>query len=428
MPPAFDVPLVFTQRMSPHFLLMDFMQDRTTMTLGRPLVLDLNDLYPDLTADGLNQLAHLCNHVIEPMIQRFGPCSVACGFRANPVYGAAPMRDSPHRYNNIRGAAADLVFHDWVRPSLDVPYGRDPVGMLDHVQDLPITRWISYAGTEFTCVAAHIGSRRRSVSLNIRRGPFKKPWFQTIPLPDVQRYDVHGWPTVEKWRRRRGEPIFHTRRTLRPQHIRVGRYFTLLDFSHSPDALLLGVHSALPLSALQQITSARQAAYLLDPLVQRLGRVTVLRGVEPMSVAGEARPEHLWRGEGDRQVLIAFPAHVREEHLSGWSPPARITASMELHRARPDLLMAAVRWRPFVRREMFLHTSAGVQPGASIAERLALVEEDMLAAAQIERKAMEAHIEGRSRSTRQSQPVRPDQRAVLPPLPTDEPELPFDAV
>lgn len=426
MPPEFDVPAVFLQRMSPHFLLIDFMQDRTTMTLGRPLVLDPQDLYPDLTFDGLNQLAHLCHSVLEPMLTRFGPCSVACGFRANPVYGAPPMRDSPHRYNNIRGAAADVVFHDWVRPTLDFPYGRDPVGMLNHVQDLPISRWISYAGTEFTCVASLVGSRRRSVSLNIRRGPFRKPWFQTIPLPDAQRYDQHGWPMVEKWRRRRAEPIFHTRRTLRPQHIRVGRYFTLLDFSHSPDALLAGVHSALPLSAFQQITSARQAAFLLDPLVQRLGRLTVVRGVEPMSIAAERRPEHLWRGDGDRQVLVAFAAHVQESHLADWTPPSRIRAELRLHRARPDLLLGALRWHPFSRREMFLHTSAGVQPGASIAERLAHVEEDILAAAQIERKASEAHIEGRTRSARQSQPVRPEQRAVLPPPPSDEPELPLD--
>lgn len=425
MPPEFDVPAVFLQRMSPNFLLMDFMQDRTTMTLGRPLVLDTQDISPDLTADGLNQLAHLCHAVLEPMVDRFGPCSIACGFRANPVYGAAPLRDSPHRYNNIRGAAADVVFHDWVRPTLDAPYGRDPVGMLDHVRDLPISRWISYAGTEFTCVAAHIGTRRRSVSLNVRRGPFRKPWFQTIPLPDIQRYDTHGWPTVEKWRRRRAEPIFHTRRTLRPQHIRVGRYFTLLDFSHSPDALLAGVHSALPLSAFPQITSARQAAYLLDPLVQRLGRITVLRGVEPMSVAANLRPEHLWRGDGDRQVLVAFPAHVREAQIEPWSPPSRIRAELRLHRVRPDLLLGALRWHPFARREMFLHTSAGVQPGASIAERLAHVEEDILAAAQIERKSMEPQIEGRSRSIRQSQPA-PERRAVLPPPPpTDEPELPL---
>ena len=120
--------------------------------------------------------------------------------------------------------------------------------------------------------------------------------------------------------------------------MRVGRYFNLLDFCRSGRAVEEGIglvpkcadkNSAPDYSPVPEEAAARSFAAALDPLVERVGRISVVRGMETARLA--ASDEHAclhrwdrygpWRlvfvlpqetnPEGVRELLLRHP-HVRE--------------------------------------------------------------------------------------------------------------------
>src|SRR3982750_2897496 len=89
MPPA---------RLSPHFVISEFSTHD-----GTHVPLDVRDDY-----------RHLCVHVLEPLRERFGVCTVVSGYR-HPAYNRAigGARRSVHmagRGGGIPGVAADVRF------------------------------------------------------------------------------------------------------------------------------------------------------------------------------------------------------------------------------------------------------------------------------------------------------------------------------
>lgn len=277
-------------RMSKHFTLLDFMQDHLCYTCARPLA--IHDL---LNMAAFEAGRTLARDLLEPVVERYGPISIASGWRPEAVLDK-PDFQTPHRWGQEpplgqSGAAADIVVHERVNAA------QAPITWLQEaVRDgFDFNRAITYAGSEFVCVST--SSRpRRSIYENIRVLGRRKPEFKTHARNfDAMRRFGEADPVVRKdWRRAEGEGSYHHKGDLRAQHVRVGRYFTLLDFCRSERAMAGGICWVPPLWAEQQITRARMFAEVLDPLKKEVGHISVVRGMEPRKVAEEG---HRWTAD-----------------------------------------------------------------------------------------------------------------------------------
>lgn len=284
-------------RLSKHFVLLDFMYDRDTYTLGHPL--RLADIWTDEHAA---MAAMLCENLLEPLISQFGPCSVAGGFWPAAVRTARGHHaTTPHHWDYAHGAAADVSWHDWVNS------GRAPIQLADAIDKgtrVPFERIITYAGTEFMCMAVK-ENPRYAIHENIRI-PGAAHEYKTWGNGKALRSRA-PLPERDDWRRDPGEAIHITNHSIRPHHVRVGRYFTLLDMCRNSRAIVLGRNTVPPNTLKTVVDAARMVAEILDPLVEQFGRVTILRGCEPKNFAADDfASAHRWQAEVSDRVRVDF--------------------------------------------------------------------------------------------------------------------------
>src|SRR5690606_28177514 len=145
-------------------------------------------------------------------------------------------RHSPHHWG--AKAAADVVFHDHVNAN------RSPISLMDTIRDADLTfdRFISYAGSEFVCITIAMDANRYAVYENIKSAVVggRPEFLRWSSKPEDRDYWPNRFPERPEWRRLETEGIYSSKGTLRPHHVRVGRYFTLLDFCRSPNAYAAG--------------------------------------------------------------------------------------------------------------------------------------------------------------------------------------------
>ena len=105
---------------------------------------------------------------------------------------------------------------------------------------------------------------------------------------------------------------------LRAHHVRVGRYFNLLDFCRSGRAVEEGIdlvpkgaenNRGSDYSPVSEEAAARSFAAALDPLVERVGRISVVRGMETAELAAsdEHACLHRWDGDGPWRLVFVLP-------------------------------------------------------------------------------------------------------------------------
>lgn len=294
-------------RLSKHFIMLDFMQDRDLYSKGVPTPVERT-----VSDETVEQGMALCENLLEPMIELYGPCSLAAGFCKSE---AGHHSTTPHVWQPSRGAACDAAFHDWV--NLD----RAPIKMLEDMvkRGMPFERMITYAGSEYMCLAWK-NKPRFALYENMRIPGQIKPAFITHTR-SMGRYDSLPDAIADKpdWRRGPNEVIFHTRRSLRPQHVRLGRYFSLLDFCRSEEGLRMGIPWVLPIEASQQAWYGRMFAEVLDPVVARVGRVSVTQGVMTKQLihqlGHDATAPYHWV-KGNASLKFVLPQHVTFEEVS----------------------------------------------------------------------------------------------------------------
>jgi len=292
-------------RLSKHFLLLDFLHDRDLYT--KPIA----NLADTVTETALENGGLFCQNLVEPMIQKFGPCSVAAGY--TPL-GTGHYTDSPHCWEDRTGAGADIAFHDWV--NLDRP----PIKLLEEwLHDgKPFERIITYAGSEFMCLALKKGrSQRHAFYENVRRPGHDKPWFVSHSRHpgDFARHPK-TFPARVDWRRAPNEPVYHTRRNIRPQHVRLGRYFTLLDFARCEEAMQEAKCWVPPITATKQGYYGRMFCEIIDPVVAKYGRVSVVSGMAPASIARQGLVDQKFRWvNGNARIRFVLPLGVRAEEV-----------------------------------------------------------------------------------------------------------------
>ena len=103
----------------------------------------------------------------------------------------------------------------------------------------------------------------------------------------------------QDWRREEGEGTGKAGKNLRAHHVRVGRYFVLLDFCRSVDGLRRGCKTVPPIKLSKwdfpEVKVARRFAEVLDPVVEEFGRISVIRGMEPQGMSDDSNAAyHRW--------------------------------------------------------------------------------------------------------------------------------------
>lgn len=261
-----------TTRLSRHFILLDFLADHEVYRpRGGPRPLAFDEIWND-EHDALAK--GLCNDLLEPLMTdvRFGPISIADAFW--PCVFKTGHSGRNHRWTEGK-AAVDVALYrlvDQGERGRALKEAVESIRVIDGCRD----RVISYPNTEFVCVT------------------FK--------------------PEGEK---NRGSYGGGKAQNLRVHHVRVGRYFNLLDFCRNGRAVEEGI-DLVPKDAehkdpaayrpIPEEGAARSFAAALDPLVEKLGRISVVRGMETAGFADDEHAElHRWDRGGPWRLVFVLP-------------------------------------------------------------------------------------------------------------------------
>lgn len=273
---------MLSSRLSDNFILLDFMYDLDSYSNSGVVYANMSVEWSRIINNG----KIFCREFLDELVYDYGAVSVAAGFC---------YCKGVHSWQTATGCAADVVFHDWVNED------KPPISLLWEIDqsDREYERLIGYAGTEFSCLAYKPdGSNRSALYDNIRSPNTTKPYFVNYgvgkQLRAKRKYTPHR--PNKNWRRAKSEPVYHTRRSIRPQHIRVGEYFTFLDLCRNLNAFKDNINTVPPLSKIQStyINVARMFAEVLDEIVRDYGMVSIVRGIEPRLPNYENNDLHRW--------------------------------------------------------------------------------------------------------------------------------------
>ena len=279
-----------TTRLSKHFILLDFLADHEVYR--QPGRRDRRQLrFTEVWNDEHDELARgLCNDLLEPLMvdKRFGPISVADAFWPASVFpsksGHLGSGYKKHRWTGGE-ATVDIALYRLVDEG---KRGRDLRKAVLSVESIDgcLDRVMSYPTTEFVCVTFKQEGAKKS-----------------------------------------GNYFPRKTQNLRAHHVRVGRYFNLLDFCRSGRAVEQGIdlvpkgtekNSARDYSPVLAETAARSFAAALDPLVERVGRISVVRGIETDGFAGDEHAAlHLWDREGPWRLVFVLPQGTENPEKAG---------------------------------------------------------------------------------------------------------------
>ena len=223
-----------TQRMSKDYVLLDFLFDHAVYTWGHQI-----DFRNEFTEENMEEGRRFVENLLQPLTNKYGPTSIADGFWPEKIRGGH-YSASPHRWNGKYGAAVDVVFHDHVNCE------KAPIALCHDIDrsSQVFHRMITYAGSEFICLCYRTAGNRDKILEYVR-----------IPGEEAERKN-HGMARAKRrqqqtpdarldWRRSEGEGVGKRGKRLRAHHIRVGRYFVLLDFCRSVVGLRKGYATAL---------------------------------------------------------------------------------------------------------------------------------------------------------------------------------------
>lgn len=291
-------------RLSKHFLLLDFLNGHTLYSSGVPLSLD--QIPPSHIRTG----QRLCEELLEPMIRAWGPMSISNGFIPTALLSG---RFTPHTWAPRDGAAADIVVHNWVNS------GFSPIALVREIigRQLPFERLITYAGSEVMCVSAGREPRNRAAVYENIRVPGKvkpafKAWHRGGSYPSHLLNDG-GIVNRPDWRRTEGELPYHTKSMLRPQHIRVSRYFLALDFFRNEAAITSGIPWAFTPRKKETLQALCCMGEVLDRVVEQVGRISVTRGI--IRPGDDVMQTHTWEGD-EFSIEFALPLNSTEPNFT----------------------------------------------------------------------------------------------------------------
>ena len=272
-----------TTRLSKHFILLDFLAGHAVYRQPGGPDRRRQLQFAQVWNDEHDVLARgLCNNLLEPLMmdERFGPISIAGAFWPSVFKDGHRSNFGPkHRWTEGE-ATVDIALYRLVDEGKSGGALKEVVESITAINGCR-DRVISYPNTEFVCVT------------------FKREGAKKC-----------------------GEHNPRKTQNLRAHHVRVGRYFNLLDFCRNGRAVEEG-KDLVPKNAesrergyrpIPEETAARSFAAALDPLVEELGRVSVVRGMETADFADDANAKlHRWNSNGPWRLVFVLPQRANHE-------------------------------------------------------------------------------------------------------------------
>lgn len=328
-------------RISPHFILADFLGNHSVFSRGLVNVMDEDAA----TAIKLQNLTALCHEGLEPVMEKWGPMSISYGYISPDLSRALvkyqdPDKPSHHRFD--LGAAADICVHEWVQDefvTLEDLFLPDsvrsaPIALAHGIDqmDIPYSRIITYSESPFLCLAvsgAEVERRqpRKAFYENRYQGrKGDKPEY--IQLSSQATRNRHFQQLQEQglehpWRGE-GYPTYHGGGFRQYHHMRVSRYTMVSDFLINLQSIANGAKNvpAFNLDSVQDAFAAAGLAY--DWLVKelRIKRATILDAYTS-HLSPYFDPENDWRDDTITFSLV-LPEYVSAATLvfvPGHTPP-----------------------------------------------------------------------------------------------------------
>ena len=264
-----------TIRLSEHFLLSDFMGCHSVFSKGH------QNLFEDPDGSKLAEGMHLCETLLEPMLDTYGPMSIAYGYISPSlsqkiVSYQDPNIPSYHRWD--KGAAADVCVHSWVEEQPPVKLAHD----ID--EHFGYSRMITYSESPYICVATQIAegdNYRRAFYENRYLGKKgAKPQFIKKSASSAGRKKQgDAIPSSLDWKGA-GYPTYHGGGIRQFQHRRVSRFSVVSDFLYSTHGIREGLANAPNLAGYMEVF--QEAGEFYDKLLEVLDvpRVSIVRGFE----------------------------------------------------------------------------------------------------------------------------------------------------
>lgn len=289
-------------RLSPHFLLADFLGNHSVYSKGLANGLDADDPY---FAKKWQNATALCEHILEPLIEAHGPLSISYGYISPEmsrrlVTYQDPDKPSHHRFD--LGAAADVCVHDWVEgcDGADVT-ANSPAALAALMvnqslkgEGYPLSRLITYSESPYLCLAASAEEVRRftprmAIYENRYTGqPKVKPKFLSYSNPRAQQAWIeemnrdalaaHGW-------RGAGYPTHHGGGHQQYHHRRVSKYTMVSDWLFDLQTISTGARNIPRLTDDAVLDAFAAAGLVYDHLLDAGGikRLNIVRGYRSTS-------------------------------------------------------------------------------------------------------------------------------------------------
>lgn len=264
-----------TVRLSDHFLLSDFMGCHSVFTKGH------RNLFIDPDGTKLAEGKYLCETLLEPILDAFGPLSISYGYISpelsqQVVTYQDPNMPSYHRWD--KGAAADICVHAWVE-------GDPPIKLAHDIDEhWGYSRMITYSESPFICVATQIneGDKHRKAFYENRYTGKKgaKPLYikksATAAGRKAQGAEI---PSSLDWEGA-GYPTYHGGGIRQFQHRHVSRFAVVSDFLYSTHGIREGIANVPNLADSMGIF--QEAGEFYDRLLEILDvpRISIVRAFE----------------------------------------------------------------------------------------------------------------------------------------------------
>lgn len=299
-------------RLSDKFLLLDFLYGHGTYTKVRNK--GKIDLSSGITDENIREGRLLCRELLEPIIEEYeSPISIGEGLRMKGI--RQETAHTPHGWTSSSGAAADIVVHDWVNED------KAPINFLRDlsIKGIHYQRVISYAGSEFCCMAHKTSEMDYVLRENRLDGEENRSGMNCKGYDDWKRLAGSAPLNRKNWRRKPYTHHHGREKEVRPWHVRVSRYFVLHDFCRNLNMFSVGKPTIPELdqqTAKSEIKVARMLGEVLDPVKKLLGNLSVVRGWEPEGFAeneGEDAERHRWIAGLGKKYSVCFVTSVNPD-------------------------------------------------------------------------------------------------------------------
>ena len=308
-------------RLSPHYLLSDFLGNHSVYSRGFRNMLDPDD--PELPLKLRNARA-LCTELLEPLLEQAGPMSISYGYIAPHVSDKIvtyqdPRQPSHHMWN--LGAAADICIHEWTNHAPDNDDAETaPIALALEIDKAayPYSRIITYSESPYVCVAISAreitdGTPRKAFYENRYAGqPKTKPVYKSHATPQSReklRQSITGTDNALPfgWRGA-GYPTYHGGGRKQFQHTRVSRYTMVSDWLFDLQSIANGAKNIPALTNAPTMAAFAAAGRAYDSLITTLqvNRLSIVQGY-----VAPSNPYclHRW-ADGDVVFRLALPDGV----------------------------------------------------------------------------------------------------------------------